>query len=68
MPLPLNLQQDLKDRLQQEASQAAYDQVIGPLDRGEFRELTDQEWKDLVDGGRKGLPRSSLGRAKLLQP
>jgi hypothetical protein len=36
-------------------SQEAYDQVFGPFDRGEFRELTDPEWKALVDGERKSL-------------
>jgi hypothetical protein len=36
-------------------SQKAYDQVFGPFDRSEFRELTDQEWKALVDGKRKSL-------------
>ena len=34
-------------------SQEAYDQVFGPFDRGEFRELTDQEWQALMDGQRK---------------
>jgi len=34
-------------------SQEAYDQIFGPFDRGEFRELTDQEWQDLMDGKRK---------------
>ncbi len=28
-------------------------QVFGPFDRGEFRELTDQEWQTLIDGERK---------------
>lgn len=36
-------------------SQEAYDQVFGPFDRGEFREITDQEWQALVDGKRKSL-------------
>jgi hypothetical protein len=31
----------------------AYDQVFGPFDRGEFRELTDQDGKALLDGERK---------------
>ena len=34
-------------------SQAAYDQIFGPFDRGEFHELTDQEWQALLDGKRK---------------
>jgi hypothetical protein len=36
-------------------SQEAYDQIFGPFDRGEFRELTNQEWAALVDGKRKSL-------------
>ncbi|MFY9826630.1 MAG: hypothetical protein WAM82_35040 [Thermoanaerobaculia bacterium] len=36
-------------------SQEAYDQVFGPFGRGEFRELTDPEWKALVEGKRKFL-------------
>ena len=36
-------------------SQEAYDQIFGPFDRGEFCELTDQEWQALVDGERKSL-------------
>jgi prevent-host-death family protein len=39
-------------------SQEAYDQVFGPFDRGEFRELTDQDWKALMDGERKSLHNS----------
>jgi hypothetical protein len=34
-------------------SQEAYDQIFGPFDRGEFRELTEQEWQALIDGERK---------------
>ena len=34
-------------------SQEAYDQVFGPFDRGEFHELTDQDWTALIDGERK---------------
>jgi prevent-host-death family protein len=29
-----------------------HDQVFGPFDRGEFNELTDQEWEALLDGER----------------
>jgi hypothetical protein len=36
-------------------SEEAYDQIFGPFDRGEFRELTDQAWKALVEGKRKFL-------------
>lgn len=36
-------------------SQEAYDQIFGPFDRGEFRELTDQDWQALIDGKRKSL-------------
>ena len=41
-------------------SQEAYDQVFGPFDRGEFNELTEEEWQALIDGKRKYLhdPRS----------
>ena len=42
-------------REQERLSQQAYDQVFGPFDRGEFRELTDPEWTALVDGKRKSL-------------
>ncbi|HEX3553388.1 MAG TPA: hypothetical protein VIA62_09180 [Thermoanaerobaculia bacterium] len=45
---------DVRER--ERLSQEAYDQVFGPFDRGEFRELTDQEWKALLDGERKFLP------------
>jgi hypothetical protein len=41
--------------LEDAQAQEAYDQVFGPFDRGEFRELTDLEWKALVDGKRKSL-------------
>jgi prevent-host-death family protein len=34
-------------------SQETYDQIFGPFDRGEFHELTDQEWQALIDGKRK---------------
>lgn len=34
-------------------SKEAYDQIFGPFDRGEFRELTDQEWQALIDGERR---------------
>lgn len=34
-------------------SEEAYDQVFGPFDRGEFRELTDEHWQELMDGKRK---------------
>lgn len=34
-------------------SQEAYDQVFGPFDRGEFRELANQEWQALIDGERR---------------
>lgn len=34
-------------------SQEVYDQIFGPFDRGEFRELTDQEWQALMGGRRK---------------
>jgi hypothetical protein len=45
----------VEDRERERLSQEAYDQVFGPFDRGEFRELTNQEWKALVDGERKSL-------------
>jgi hypothetical protein len=40
-------------RERERLSQEAYDQIFGPFDRGEFSELTDQEWQDLTDGKRK---------------
>jgi prevent-host-death family protein len=40
-------------RERERLSQEAYDQIFGPFDRGEFRELTDQEWQALMDGQRK---------------
>jgi prevent-host-death family protein len=43
----------VEDREGERLSQEAYGQVFGPFDRGEFRELTDQEWQALVDGERK---------------
>jgi prevent-host-death family protein len=40
-------------RERERLSQEAYDQIFGPFDRGEFRELTDQDWQALLDGKRK---------------
>jgi prevent-host-death family protein len=40
-------------RERERLSQAAYDQVFGPFDRGEFHELTDEAWQALLDGKRK---------------
>lgn len=31
---------------------AAYDKILGPFDRGSFRELSEQDWQDLLDGKR----------------
>ena len=45
----------LENRECERLSQEAYNQVFGPFDRGEFHELTDQEWKALVNGERKSL-------------
>lgn len=45
----------VKARERERLSQEAYDQVFGPFDRGEFHELTEQEWEALVDGERKSL-------------
>ena len=42
----------IKARERERLSQEAYDQVFGPFDRGEFRELTDEDWQALVDGER----------------
>jgi prevent-host-death family protein len=39
-------------RERERLSQEAYDQVFGPFDRGEFSELTDQEWQALMEGKR----------------
>jgi prevent-host-death family protein len=40
-------------RERERLSREAYDQIFGPFDRGEFRELTDPEWQALTDGKRK---------------
>jgi prevent-host-death family protein len=40
-------------RERERLSQEAYDQIFGLFDRGEFHELTDQEWQALMDGQRK---------------
>ena len=40
-------------RERERLSQEAYEQVFGPFDRDEFRELTDQDWQALMDGKRK---------------
>jgi prevent-host-death family protein len=40
-------------RERERLSQESYDQIFGPFDRGEFHELTDQEWQALMDGKRK---------------
>lgn len=34
-------------------SQDAYDQIFGPFQRGEFRELSDRDWQALADGERR---------------
>jgi prevent-host-death family protein len=40
-------------RERERLSQEAYDQILGPFDRGEFHELTDEDWQALMDGKRK---------------
>jgi prevent-host-death family protein len=40
-------------RERERLSQEAYDQIFGPFDRGDFHELTDQDWQALMDGKRK---------------
>lgn len=40
-------------RERERLSQQVYDQVFGPFDRGEFTEITDQDWQALIDGERK---------------
>jgi prevent-host-death family protein len=40
-------------RERERLSQEAYHQVFGPFDRGEFHELTDEDWQALMDGKRK---------------
>jgi prevent-host-death family protein len=40
-------------RERERLSQEAYDQIFGPFDRGEFRELTDEDWQALMDGKRR---------------
>lgn len=42
-----------EDRKRQRLSQEAYEQVFGPCERGEFRELTEEDWQALIDGKRK---------------
>ena len=37
-------------REQGHLAQKAYDEVFGPFESGEFRELTDQDWQALLDG------------------
>ncbi len=41
----------VRDRI--DSDEHAYEQVFGPFERGEFRELTEQEWRELIDGKRK---------------
>lgn len=36
-------------------SQRAFDEVFGPFERDEFRELSDQAWQALLDGQRQTL-------------
>jgi prevent-host-death family protein len=43
----------VETRERERLSQESYDQIFGPFDRGEFHELTDQEWQALMDGKRK---------------
>ena len=43
----------VENREHERLSQEAYDQVFGPFDRGEFRELTNQEWRALMGCERK---------------
>ena len=43
----------VETRERERLSQESYDQILGPFDRGEFHELTDQEWQALMDGKRK---------------
>lgn len=38
------------ERRSQEACE--YEQVFGPFDRGEFGELSEQDWQALLDGKR----------------
>lgn len=33
----------------------AYDQIFGPFERGNFRELSEQDWRNLIDGKRTSL-------------
>lgn len=44
---------DVEARENERLSSEAYNQVFGPFDRGEFRELTDQDWQALIAGERK---------------
>lgn len=40
-------------REHERASKAAYEQGFGPFDRGEFRELGDEDWAALAEGRRR---------------
>ncbi len=75
-PVPVVLSVDeyrrlavVENREHERLSQKAYDQVFGPFDRGELRELTDEDWQALIDGERKfphdplslALPSKDLG-------
>jgi PHD/YefM family antitoxin component YafN of YafNO toxin-antitoxin module len=40
-------------RERERLSQETYDQIFGPFGRDEFHELTNQEWRALIDGKRK---------------
>lgn len=51
-PLAIVLSVEEYRRLFNSGSQQAYEQVFGPFDRGEFRELSAQDWEDLADGKR----------------
>lgn len=44
---------DAELRERERLSRVAYDEVFGPFDRGEFRELTDEDWQALLNGRRQ---------------
>jgi len=44
---------DAEAREQDRLDHAAYDQLFGAFEHGEFREVSEQEWRDRIDGKRK---------------
>ena len=53
--LSLSGYRQLSDQEDERLLQEAYEQVFGPFGRGDFREITDQDWQALIAGQRKFL-------------